>query len=487
MTDSPVTESNHIPIKFGTDGWRAAIADDFTVANVRVCAQALADDMVATGTAADGLVVAWDTRFGSEMFARAVADVAMGNGIAVTLGSAPMPTPAASFAVVHTGAGAGVVITASHNPAADNGFKVKSALGASASPEIIARIEERIPAIYRKPSLIKTTKTTKNSAGRSEPALLDVRDEYLRAVTGLVDIDAIRAAGFNIAVESMYGAGGGYLPQVLAGGATTVMEIHGSPNPAFPGMSQPEPVERNLSGLMAAVMDFGPDVCIALDGDADRVGVVNERGTYLSTLDVFSVIVHHLLKRRGWTGPIVTTITQSTMIQRLAEKYGQQNPRTPVGFKYVGPLMIESDAIAGGEESGGYAYRGHVPERDGILSGLLFLDAMVASGKTPSELLDEVHEVTGPFVFGRLDLNFDPANREEIFQRVQNSQPTSIAGLAVEEIDRQDGTRFLLAEGAWTLARFSGTEPLLRIYAEAQDATTRDRLIAEVKTVALGN
>lgn len=481
MPDSLTTKSNDIPIKFGTDGWRAVIADDFTVANVRVCAQALSDVMVADGTAADGLVVAWDTRFGSEMFARTVADVAMGNGIAVTLTAAATPTPAASFAVVHASAGAGVVITASHNPAADNGFKVKSALGSSASPEMIFSIEERIPAIFRDPSLIKS------SAAGSEPDSLDVRDDYLRAVTGLVDIDAIRAAGFSIAVESMYGAGGGYLPQVLAGGASTVLEIHGNPNPAFPGMSQPEPVERNLSGLKAAVMDSAPDVCIALDGDADRVGIVDERGTYLTTLDVFAIIVHHLLKRRGWTGPVVTAITQSTMVQRLAEKYGQKNPRTPVGFKYVGPLMLESKAIAGGEESGGYAYRGHVPERDGILSGLFFLEAMVASGKTPSELLTEVHEVTGPFVFDRLDLRFDPARRDEIFERVQKSRPTSIAGLTVEEIDRQDGTRFVLAEGAWTLARFSGTEPLLRIYAEAKDATTRDRLIAEVKILALGN
>ena len=476
-----MTDSNQMPIKFGTDGWRAAIADEFTVANVRVCAQALADVMAADGTAADGLVVAWDSRFGSEMFARAVANVATGNDIAVRLASAPTPTPAASFAVVRAGAGAGVVITASHNPAADNGFKVKSALGGSASPELIARIEDRIPAIYRDPSLINS------AAGGGEPASLDVRDEYLHAITGLVDIDAIRAAGFNIVVESMYGAGGGYLPQVLDGGATTVTELHGSPNPAFPGMSQPEPVERNLADLMAAVKDSAPDVSIALDGDADRVGIVDEQGTYLTTLDVFSVIVHHLLKRRGWTGPIVTTITQSTMIQRLAEKYGQENPRTPVGFKYVGPLMLESDAIAGGEESGGYAYRGHVPERDGILSGLFFVEAMVASGLTPSQLLAEVHEITGPFVFNRVDLHFDPTSRDEILKRVQNSQPTSIAGLAVEEIDRRDGTRFVMADGAWALARFSGTEPLLRIYAEARDAITRDCLIEDVKTLALGN
>ena len=476
-----MTDSNHMPIKFGTDGWRAAIADEFTVANVRVCAQALADVMAADGTAADGLVVAWDSRFGSEMFARAVANVATGNDIAVQLASAPTPTPAASFAVVRAGAGAGVVITASHNPAADNGFKVKSALGGSASPELIARIEDRIPAIYRDPALINS------AAGGGEPASLDVRDEYLRAITGLVDIDAIRAAGFNIVVESMYGAGGGYLPQVLDGGATTVTELHGSPNPAFPGMSQPEPVERNLADLMAAVKDSAPDVSIALDGDADRVGIVDEQGAYLTTLDVFSVIIHHLLKRRGWTGPIVTTITQSTMIQRLAEKYGQENPRTPVGFKYVGPLMLESDAIAGGEESGGYAYRGHVPERDGILSGLFFVEAMVASGLTPSQLLAEVHEVTGPFVFDRVDLHFDPTSRDEILKRMQNSQPTSIAGLAVEEIDRRDGTRFVMADGAWALARFSGTEPLLRIYAEARDAITRDCLIEDVKTLALGN
>ncbi|NQW17903.1 MAG: phosphoglucomutase/phosphomannomutase family protein [Chloroflexi bacterium] len=473
-------EQDSIPIKFGTDGWRAPIADEFTVSNVRVCAQALCDLMIESGTASKGLMVAYDTRFGSEMFAREVTDVALGNGIPVKLTSAVTPTPAASFAVTREDAGAGVVITASHNPAKDNGFKVKSPAGGSAGPEMISQIEARIPAIYGDPSRIK-------SASASDiPTIINHRDTYIEAIKSFVNVDAIKAAGVPIAIDSMYGAGAGYLSSILQGGVSPITELHPEPNPAFPGMGQPEPIEQNLTDLIKIRAAAGFDVCVATDGDADRVGLVDENGRYMSTLETFSVIVHHLLSRKQWLGPVVTTVTQSTMIERICAHYGVENPRTPVGFKYVGPLMIEMDAIAGGEESGGFAYRGHVPERDGILSALLILDAVVSADRLPSELLREVQEITGPFVFDRLDLKFDPARQEEILSNVGSASPTALAGLKMDNINRLDGTRFELSEGAWALARFSGTEPLLRIYAEAPDEATRDQLISAVKSIALG-
>jgi phosphomannomutase len=475
-----MTEQSGIPIKFGTDGWRAPIADEFTVANVRVCAQALCDLMIEDGTASKGLMVAYDTRFGSEMFARQVSDVALGNGIAVKLTAAVTPTPTASFTVTRENAGAGVVITASHNPARDNGFKVKSPAGGSANPEMITQIESRIPAIYADSSLIKS------AAASDQPTIVDHRDAYIEAIKAFVDVDAIKAAGVPIAIDSMYGAGAGYLSSILAGGVSPITELHPEPNPAFPGMGQPEPIEQNLTDLINLQAATGVAVSVATDGDADRVGLVDEKGRYMSTLETFSVIVHHLLSRKQWLGPVVTTITQSTMIERLCAHYGVQNPRTAVGFKYVGPLMLELDAIAGGEESGGFAYRGHVPERDGILSALLILDAVVSANRLPSELLAEVQTITGPFVFDRLDLEFDPARRDEILANVGSASPDSLAGLKTENINRLDGTRFELADGAWALARFSGTEPLLRIYAEAPDESSRDQLITAVRSIALG-
>ena len=473
-------EQGGIPIKFGTDGWRAPIADEFTVANVRVCAQALCDLMIEDGTASKGLMVAYDTRFGSEMFARQVTDVALGNGIAVKLTAAVTPTPTASFAVTRENAGAGVVITASHNPAKDNGFKVKSPAGGSADPEMITQIESRIPAIYADPSLIRSALPS------NQPTIIDHRDAYIEAIKGFVDVDAIKAAGVSIAIDSMYGAGAGYLSSILAGGVSPITELHPEPNPAFPGMAQPEPIEQNLTDLINLQAATGFEVSVATDGDADRVGLVDEKGRYMSTLETFAVIVHHLLSRKKWLGPIVTTVTQSTMIERICAHYGVLNPRTAVGFKYVGPLMLELDAVAGGEESGGFAYRGHVPERDGILSALLILDAVVSADRLPSELLAEVQTITGTFVFDRLDLEFDPARRDEILANVGRASPDSLAGLTMENINRMDGTRFELAEGAWALARFSGTEPLLRIYAEAPDESCRDQLITSVRSIALG-
>jgi phosphomannomutase len=471
-------------IKFGTDGWRAIIADQFTFENVRKAAQGLAGEMLASGTAKAGAMIAWDTRFGSEPFAIATAEVLAGNGIRCVLATRPAPTPAASFSVIAHKAGGGVMITASHNSASYNGFKVKSDQGGSAPPEMVARIEEEIERIES--GEISVQKVSLDDAEKS--GLLERFDPtgpYLEQLGRVVDLEPIKQARLKIVVESMYGSGGGLFPRLLSGGNLELIELHGEPNPAFPGFAQPEPIEANLGALRAAVKENGADAGIAFDGDADRVGLVDENGRYISTLEGFSLLAHHLLERRRQQGAVVSTITMSSMVDRLGEAYGVDTPRTAVGFKYVGPKMLESDAIIGGEESGGYAFRGHVPERDGLLSGLIFLEALVSSGKSPSELLKDLFAITGPHSFRRVDVQFPEDQRDALQNLIATSEPWTLGGMEVEQSDRLDGVKYFLEGGGWGIVRMSGTEPLLRMYAEAQDAEAVNRVLEDL-TATLG-
>ena len=471
-------------IKFGTDGWRAIIADQFTFENVRKAAQGLAGEMLASGTAKAGAMIAWDTRFGSEPFAIATAEVLAGNGIRCVLATRPAPTPAASFSVIAHKAGGGVMITASHNSASYNGFKVKSDQGGSAPPEMVARIEEEIERIES--GEISVQKVSLDDAEKS--GLLERFDPtgpYLEQLGRVVDLEPIKQARLKIVVESMYGSGGGLFPRLLSGGNLELIELHGEPNPAFPGFAQPEPIEANLGALRAAVKENGADAGIAFDGDADRVGLVDENGRYISALEGFSLLAHHLLERRRQQGAVVSTITMSSMVDRLGEAYGVDTPRTAVGFKYVGPKMLESDAIIGGEESGGYAFRGHVPERDGLLSGLIFLEALVSSGKSPSELLKDLFAITGPHSFRRVDVQFPEDQRDALQNLIATSEPWTLGGMEVEQSDRLDGVKYFLEGGGWGIVRMSGTEPLLRMYAEAQDAEAVNRVLEDL-TATLG-
>jgi len=457
-----------VAIRFGTDGWRAVIGDDFTFANVRVCAEAMTRDLVATGASSRGIVVGYDTRFGSDRFAAAVAEVLAAHDVHVWLCDRATPTPAVSYNVVRLSAGGGVVITASHNPASWNGFKVKSAQGGSDPPEDVARLEGHIEAVLREEADVPRVPLEK---ARTDGVVetFDPTNPYVEQLGRLVDLGPILSADLLVVTDAMYGAGGGLMPRLFAGSAVRVVEINGRANPAFPGIGQPEPVAANLGRLMSAVPEIGAAVGLALDGDADRLGVVGENGRYLTTLEVFSLLAHHLLARRGIRAPICCTITMSAMVDKLGARYGVPVHRTSVGFKYVGPKMLETDSILGGEESGGYALRGHVPERDGLLSALLFMDAMVASGKKPSELLAELHDAVGPHAFDRLDLAFPESQRRAISAAVATADPAELAGLQVETVDRSDGVRFILSGGWWVVARLSGTEPLVRLYAEAED------------------
>ena len=468
-------------IRFGTDGWRAVIGWEFTAENVRACARGVATYLQKSGLASRGLVVGYDTRFASEDFAAEVAQVTTGAGIPTLLCTQPAPTPVISYNIVHHGAGGGAIITASHNPPEWNGFKYKPDYGGSASPEVVAALEEEIDAIP--PGEIPRLSL---ADARKQGLLTDIDPAplYLARISQLADLPAIRNSGLNVVIDAMFGAGAGYLPKLLEGGAVRTAEIHGERNPIFPGMDQPEPVAHNLTDLSEAVFAQGADVGIALDGDADRVGLVDEHGRYISALQTFALLALYLLEVRGERGPLVKSITMTSMIYKLGQLYDVPVYETPVGFKYIGPLMMEKEALAGGEESGGYGFRGHIPERDGILSGLYLLDMMVKTGKRLSELVDYLFSKVGPHFYERLDVPFVPELRAETEARVAAQQPDTLAGKRVTGRDAIDGTRFHLEGGAWALIRFSGTEPLLRIYAEAESPELVGRILEDARALA---
>jgi phosphomannomutase len=463
-------------IKFGTDGWRAIVADEFTFANVRACAEAVARNLVASGRSRAGLVVGFDTRYGSARFAKAVADVVNGYGIATHTFDVAGPTPACSFAVVDHEAANGIMITASHNPAEWNGFKVKSAAGGSATPDEVANIELHLADVL-------DGKSTYAGTHVAQGQIFDVITPYLDQLHRVIDVAPIKSQPLKVVVDAMHGSGAGILPKMLFGGAIEVIEIRSEHNPSFPGMDQPEPIEHNLIPLSAAVREVGADLGIALDGDADRVGIVDENGRYFSTLQVFSLLTDHFMGRRDERGGVACTITMSSMVDKLSAHYGAPIYRTPVGFKFVGPTMIDNDCSMGGEESGGYAFKGHVPERDGSLSGLLFLEAMVMSGKKPSELLTDLQSLVGPHTFRRDDVSYDESQRANLAKMVESAAPEALGGLSVESDDRRDGVRFELAGGSWAVARMSGTEPLVRMYAETPDEASLNAVLGDLRSV----
>ncbi len=432
---------------------------------MRICAQAVADYLKATGLAQRGLIIGYDTRFASEDFAAAAAEVASGNEIKVYLAPKASPTQAVSFGVITQKAGGAIIITASHNPASWNGLKVKTESGASASPEITARIEESISRTLATGKIKSLPLAQAIEQNRVE--YLDLAPAYYKQLSQLVDLAAIRNSRLKVVIDSMYGAGSGYFPKLLSGGTIRLTEINGERNPLFPGMRQPEPIAANLARLSDTVKREKASVGLATDGDADRLGIIDENGTHISTLHAFSLLCLYLLETRGQRGPLVKTITMSSMLYRLGELFNVPVYETPIGFKYVAPVMTAEKALAGGEESGGYGFRGHIPERDGILAGLYFLDLMVKTGRSPSQLTSYLHSKLGPHYYKRTDLRFSEPEQEAIKERVTSFSPESIDGVKVKSSDTKDGFRFILADNSWLLIRFSRTEPLLRLYAES--------------------
>lgn len=485
-----ITPAMSSAIKFGTDGWRAIIAEDFTFDNVRICAQGVAEYLKEGGLDSRGLVIGYDTRFASEDFAAAAAEVLAGNGIKVRLCTRPAPTPVVSFTVTATGSAGGIVITGSHNPASWNGFKYKSQDGASAPVETIARIEAEIASLTGTPSTHAKTPAGHVRRLSLDCALqkghveyLDPFPAYCDQLGNLVDMDELRRQRLHIIVDSMYGAGSGYFKTILQGGDLKVTEINGERNPAFPGIN-PEPIARNLSKLSGLIVEQQGDLGLATDGDADRIGIVDEKGQFVTQHQVFALLCLYLLEVRGERGAMVRTLTSTMMLPRLGKLFGVPVYETSVGFKHVAPLMVQENALIGGEESGGYGFRGHVPERDAILAGLYFLDFMVKTGKRPSQLLDYLYSKVGPHHYDRSDFHISAATRAAVLDRLSSGPPDSIAGSEVARADTTDGFRYFLEDESWLLIRFSGTEPLVRIYAEAESLEQARELLAAGKRLA---
>jgi phosphomannomutase len=468
-------------IRFGTDGWRAIIGQDFTFDNVRACAQGVALHLKELGLVDRGMVVGYDTRFESEDFAQATTEVLAGNGIPVYLTSRPTPTPVISFAVGLKHSAGAVIITASHNPYRYNGFKYRTPDGASAPWEVLEKIEKHIQRtiVEGKPRSLPLLLARKEGMVHD----LDPMPAYAEQVRRLVPVEELKEAGLKVVADSMYGAGAGYLKTLLGGGQTQVLELHGERNPLFPGL-RPEPIAENLTELSQAVEREGAQIGLANDGDADRMGVVDEKGSFINQAQVFPLLALYLLEVRGQRGAIIKTVTSSRMLFRLGELFGVPVFETPIGFRYVAPLMVKEDAILGGEESGGYGFRGHALERDGILGGLFFLDLMRKTGKTPSQLVSYLFEKVGTHYFQRHDLTYPPERASEIEKAAQQAAPKFLAGQKVVSRDTVDGFRFIMADGSWLLVRFSRTEPLLRVYAEGLSSQQVEELLKEGQSLA---
>ncbi len=457
-------------IRFGTDGWRGVIAENYTFDNVRRCAQGFASYMNNHGKQNETIIVGYDKRFDSEYFALAAAEVLAGNELRVLLTDGATPTPVIAYSVVHHKAAGAVNITASHNPPTDNGFKVRDETGGAIDPEGLAEIEEAIPDdvadVKRLPA--------KEAMDKGLITKFDPAPDYIDHLHNLIDLEPIRQAGLKVLVDAMWGNGAGWFTRLLAGGSTQVIEIHDTRNPIYPEMKRPEPIPPNIDVGLAETVKLNADVLLITDGDADRVGVGDENGQFINQLQVYGLLAYYLLEIRGERGPIVKTLSTTSMLEKLGKIYDVPVYQTGVGFKYVAPKMTETNALIGGEESGGYAFRGNVPERDGILAGLYFLDFMVKLNKTPSQLLALLFEKVGPHYYDRIDRPFsgDRAAREA---KIENAHPESLGGLKVTSLTTTDGYKFNLEDGGWLLVRFSGTEPILRVYTET---THKDKVQA---------
>jgi alpha-D-glucose phosphate-specific phosphoglucomutase len=467
-------------IGFGTDGWRAVIAEDFTFDNVRACAQGVADFLINRQLNDKSLVIGYDTRFASEDFAAASAEVIAGNGIKVFLCDHAAPTPVISYVVTATGSAGAIIITASHNPGCWNGFKYKDEMGASAPTETVAEVERYTNEALASDNVKRLPIEEGKKQGLIE--LYDPVPVYTKQIERLIDLPSLRRSKLKVIDDSMYGAGIGYFKSLLEKDDLEIIEINAERNPIFPDI-QPEPIAKNLIKLSTMMKELMADVGLATDGDADRIGIVDEHGVFLTQHQVFALLTLYFLEIRGERGPIIKSLCSTDMIDLLGKQYDVPVYETKVGFKYVAPLMIEKDAVIGGEESGGYGFRGHVPERDGILAGLYFLDFMIKTGKTPSQLVDLLYSKVGPHHYDRFDLHITDEQKETLLNKITGSGIDSFAGLAVKKVQTTDGYKYILSDDSWLLLRFSGTEPLLRVYVEAHSPEQVRQLLESGKNM----
>ena len=455
-------------IKFGTDGWRAVIAETFTFENVRLVSQAMADYLLEVHLADSRpeIVIGFDTRFLSDRFAAEAARVMAANGITAHLARADAPTPAISYNIVHKKAIGGIMITASHNPPRYNGFKVKAAYGGTAPKYQIEAIERKLSSVHERIGANIMDYHQAEDRGfiqRFDPAW----PYYEHLTTNLVNMDIISGGELTVVADAMYGAGRGAFREIVSRTRTKVIELHGDLHPGFGGI-HPEPHPKNLKALVATVQNENAHLGLATDGDADRIGAVDEQGNYVDAHTIMSLVVHYLVERRKLTGAIAKTISSTLMLNRIAKKYGLEVHETPVGFDVIAELMLNEDILLGGEESGGISIKGHIPEGDGILMGLLLMEIVADAGIPLSELITNLQQKFGPTFYRRDDIRLKGfVSKEDMVKRLIEHAPDKIAGESVIKIDDYDGVKYHLADDGWLLIRVSGTEPVLRVYAEA--------------------
>ncbi|XWX04478.1 phosphoglucomutase/phosphomannomutase family protein [Aggregatilineales bacterium SYSU G02658] len=467
-------------IKFGTDGWRAVIAEDFTFENVRLVAQATANAVLArhTGAQAPEVVVGFDTRFLSDRFAIETACVLAANDIVVWLSRADAPTPAISYNVKAKQAAAGVMITASHNPPRYNGYKLKASYGASATAEETQLVEQHIEKLLAsgaKPRLMNYEQALASERIRR----FDPSWPYYQHLSQLIDFDAINSRELNVVADAMWGAGRGAFPSLLARTRTRVTEIRGALNPGFGGI-HPEPIPKFLKEVVATVKNLHADVGLVTDGDADRSGAVDNLGRFVDPHHIMALSLRHLLTQRRMRGAVVKTISTTAMLDKMARHYDLPLYETPVGFNHIGDLMMKHDVLIGGEESGGISIKGHIPEGDGVLMGLLLLEVMSRWEGTLAELIADLQSEFGPAVYGRSDFRLErQLNKKDIVRQLEENAPARLNGQSVQRVNKLDGVKYYMADDSWLLIRPSGTEPVLRVYAEAPTQSDVDMLLGE--------
>ncbi len=459
-------------IKFGTDGWRGIIADDFTFANVAKVAQAIADYYLTRPDRQKGLIVGYDARFLSREFAEEVAQVLAGNGLSVILSQEDIPTQCVSLAITHKNLAGGVMITASHNPPQFNGVKIRGSFGGSASPQTTNAIESFLHK--HKPKKISLSEAEEKGFLKKE----DLVSGYLRKAESFLGRDLIKKTELKVIHDPMYGAGDGFVERILTPSKCEVITIHHKYNPGFGGIN-PEPIEENLEDLKRKVIKEGADLGVATDGDADRLGIVDNEGRYLTPHQVFSLLLLYLVEGKNLRGGVVKTVSLGYQPERIARKYNLSLDEVPVGFKYVCDKMQEKDILFGGEESGGYGFRDYLMERDGILSGLLFVEMITRIGSPLSAILKKMENRFGTSFFKRIDFAEAKVNKLGMIKKLSSSSVLTLGGIPLRRIKTIDGVKFVMKDDSWLLIRPSGTEPKVRVYGEASSQTQLDRLIED--------
>ena len=453
-------------IKFGTDGWRAVISETFTFGNLRLVAQAIADFVREQNNNDPSVIIGFDTRFLSDRYAAEVARVMAANQITSWLARADTPTPTISHSVVHKKATAGIMITASHNAPRYNGVKLKASYGGSATPAQNKRVEyllDRNLETVHGPNLMDLEDAVKQGlVNKFDPAWA-----YYEHLSTLIDLDVISSGELRVVADGMYGSGRGAIGEVLARGRSRVHNIRHEMNPGFGGI-HPEPIAKHLGMLMSTIQAGHWDVGLATDGDADRIGAVDARGEFVDPHRIFALVLRYLIEKRGWTGKVVRTVSTTRMVDRIAADHGLPLVETPVGFNHIADLMVANGVLMGGEESGGISIKGHIPEGDGVLMGLLLLEVMAEAQAPLHVLVADLLDKYGPAQYARTDMKLKrPINKSDMVKLLVDSAPAAIAGVSVEEVQTVDGVKYYLDDGSWLLIRPSGTEPVLRVYAEA--------------------